>query len=214
LGYFSLFYTAAYSLAAWRWDRSSLPGLTYFVVLAILYVLLWLPFYLPGLLSMPKALEKFVRRLIDRVTATSLDVQTPPLESGTLMSPRFAQRPAGSRWPVQQAALVQLLAASIIVLTAWYSTYSGGPVRSPYGQILLALPLLSPNIAHSSKSILAVYGLTMISAVVAAPFSGEGASPPNPFYWATTIGVLVISAFVAWATRWKQERVQPRASTA
>lgn len=53
-------------------------------------------------------------------------------------------------------ALVQILALVAVVMTCWFTLDSGGPFGSPYGQVLLALPLMSPIVAYRPVSIVMV----------------------------------------------------------
>jgi hypothetical protein len=210
LAAFSLAYTGLYSCALYVFDRRGLPGWPYFVILLVIYTFLWGPFYFSKLATLPVIAARVASRLGDLLSQTSVPAQIaiPPSDQGTLLSPKQSERPVSSRWPLRESILVQLLASSIIVMTAWYCTYSGGPFQSPYGQILLALPLLSPNIAAKSNSILGVYAASAASALLFQfAFTPSASTPSMSWYVWTTVGVLAVSAYVSWVTRRRQEQV-------
>ena len=56
LGFFSLLYTAVFTLLALWHDSKSVPPWPYFAVLSLLYVLFWFPFHIPVLRAVPRAL--------------------------------------------------------------------------------------------------------------------------------------------------------------
>lgn len=208
LGAFSFGYTVIYSVASSIFDREQLPGVPYFFTLGLIYAVFWAPFYFQNLIGLPGIVAKFLGKLGDLLARTSVPtpIAVPPKDQGTLFAPKQAERPAESRWPLRESIMVQGLALTVIVMTAWYCTYSGGPFQSPYGQILLALPLLSPNIAAKSKSILSVYAVSVISALVFQfVFTSSDSMPTKTWYVGTTVGVLAISAYVSWVTRRRQE---------
>lgn len=110
------------------------------------------------------------------------------------------------------AIRVQLLALAAIVLSAWFTCYSGGPFQSPFAQILLALPLMSPNIASSAKSVLSVY-VTTTAVAFLFEFFGPVTQPlqPTPVWFiSTTVVVLLISGFVSTVTKRTQYQTEPR----
>lgn len=204
---FSLGYTLTYSGATYFADRENLPGWPYFVTLLVVYLVFWAPFYLQSLFALPQVARRLMDRLGDLLSQTSLPTAIPPTDQGTLLAPKQASRPAESRWPLSESIRVQCLAMSVIVMTAWYCTYSGGPFQSPYGQILLALPLLSPNIAAKSSSIAGVYVASALSAILFQfAFSSSSTPPTMSWYVLTTLGILAISAYVSWITRRRQEQ--------
>ncbi|MEP9364356.1 hypothetical protein ABLE68_15420 [Nocardioides sp. CN2-186] len=114
-----------------------------------------------------------------------------------------------SPWPRSHAFRVQLMGVSAVIFSAWITMYSGGPFDSPAGQILLALPLLSPIVARRGASIVAVYLYTVVVAIVCdkvLPHREE--TPGHDWLIFTAVIVLGLSALIA--ARLKRNEVVAR----
>jgi hypothetical protein len=193
LGAFSFFYTAIYTGFALFNDKHSVPPWFYFATMGAIYFLFWLPFYIARFRVFGNALVKVWRRLVDawwkigdllsRTTSreTETSVAIAPDDVGSIRNPVQVERLSTSRWPLPEALRVQLLAVGVVTMAAWYTVYCGGPFKSPFGLILFALPLLSPNIAAQASSIAWVYLVSLVD-------------------------VLATSALVSWLPRRTDER--------
>jgi hypothetical protein len=211
LGIFSLSYTSIYTIFAWINDRDSVPPLVYFITLIAIWVLFWLS------LEFNLQLGSFANRAVDflwmlgrllartseaAVAIAPDDVAIAPDDVGSLRRPKQVERLSTSRWPRLDSLRVQLLAVGIITMAAWYTLYCGGPFKSPFGSILLALPLLSPNIAAKSGSIAGVFLVTTVDALLFHWWAGPRLNlPSQTWYIATALSVLAISALVSWLVR-------------
>lgn len=212
LGFFSLVFTVGYTVAA-QLAGERTPSIVYFAALMLVYSFFWGPFYLGALFAIPRLVARGILKLIDLLAMTQRFGTTisdePPAEAGrSLFTGAVTTRATGSSWPFDQALLVQGFAFAVVAMTAWYTTYTGGPFSSPFGQVLLALPLLSPNVANNWQSILAVYITSVTAAVLAGTAALQVDPPGRGFYWGTTLGVLALSGFVAVTTRWRLEQTE------
>ena len=79
--------------------------------------------------------------------------------------------------------------------------YSGGPLHSPYSQVVLAYPLFSVMIARNRSSLVGVYLTTILSLVVCEIVFQVGCPwgevPGDWWYRVTTVLTLLVSGIVA-----------------
>jgi len=228
---FTMLSTGLYCGAALLFDRSMLPRSgTYWGVFALLYLSCWISFI--------PALKRLTRRILDPinrgagviagalrwlgkealralrwlsdVTAQdgSLGRANPKVSLRESFSLEMVEVAARARFPLNEAVRVQTLGVGTAVLAAWMTHFSGGPLTSPYAQVLLALPLLSPVVAYTPWSILGVYGATALSVVlfewIWPPITHAPEQPA--WYGGVLIWVLVVSAFVSFNQRARQIR--------
>lgn len=193
-----------YSIMLWLNDRDRVPPWWFFLLVAITYAICWGSFYIPGITSFLKYAPK-----IFSITSGV------PLDADPSWHPvRVEVRDRDYKYPKYESARVQILALFSILFACWFTIYLGGPFQSAYSQVVLAMPLLAPNIARSHISIAAVYLATFVSALgfeffaTRATFSDVTTQSPE-WYYVTTAGVLLVAAYVAIATRrnlWKASR--------
>ena len=123
--------------------------------------------------------------------------------------------------PLYDTIRIALISVAVITLTAWFTVYSGGPFASPFGQFLLALPLLAPNVATTGGSIFSVSLLTLITAGLTQWAFDSGiyrvlgyadAITPSPlglvWFLGTTVGIVLLSAILAITTKTMLELAQ------
>ena len=101
---------------------------------------------------------------------------------------RLWRKDSGREWSFAVIALF-MLSTLCAVLLGCFTLYTGGTFRSPYSQALLALALLSPQLAKSKETIVAMFFVVAIMYVV---FGLIGI--------AARTTVVIPDALVAWTT--------------
>lgn len=186
---FTATYAIVYGALAYELDRPSCPPWYYWVVFVVVYFVFFATFYIRPL----DALFSWVARGLDSLSVI-LNENASPGDSPTMED---AAPPSPGGFPLEDAFRVQALSASVIALTGWFTVYSGGPFESPYGQVLLALPLMSSLIAYDPRSVLTVYGVTFFVSVI-CHLNRIDYKPSENWSAGTTLSVLAVSFFLVW----------------
>lgn len=202
---------------------SAIPDTGFWVGALLFYLLVFSLFYSPW--QTPTFLRHWMNTLTKALTniARGVDSRRSKPEMPRVPDPDpcpghpiFEPVETGPQYkfPKRKSAPVQLLGVGVIVLAAIFCTYSGGPLRSPYGQVLFALPLLSPVVANSSASIAAAFGATVLAAGISTIYVESGERDAiermtivNIWPWiSVTLVVLIISGALAYLNRRVREQ--------
>lgn len=116
--------------------------------------------------------------------------------------------------PWRDTLRIVALSIDVIFMAAWFTTYSGGPFISPFGQFLLAIPLLAVTLSSRRGMIAAVSVVTLAAAFGAQWIacgdirrwfgSSSEMCPASPlstaWYVYASTATIVVSAFLAELT--------------
>lgn len=191
-------FAAVYGALARVHDPLSYPPNVYWIVFSLAYFLFYFSFYIDPL-------NKLYAWVAEQLSGLGELLGGHVSGSGASTASQTASVVTAGRFPLQDSLRVQLLSISAIALAGWLTVYSGGPFLSPYGQVLLALPLLSPTIARDNRSIMAVYAATAVAAL-AFHMLREEHTPAAEWYITTTYGVLGVSFLLVWLTTFANRR--------
>jgi hypothetical protein len=203
-------FAVVYGGLAFAIHREAFPPWPYWVALVAVYVVFYLSFYIGPLNTAFAWVFRKLYAISDLLSDSSQGEE--PAETGPEPSGQTASMeevpPSPAGFPLQDAFRVQVLSIAAIAFTGWFTVYSGGPFVSPYGQVLLALPLLSSTIAYDVRSITAVYAMTAGVAWVCHLLRIHDARHSLGEGWAiwTAISVLAESLLVVWLAAIRRNR--------
>lgn len=212
IAFFVVMSLSGYAAATYAIDRKAAPPWYFLPVVVSTCALVLISFrvnrFRHGWRKAAERLESLLARL-DRILGSPDD------RAITLPKPRertgsgYQVIGTNAVWPRSHAVRVQLMGISSVLFVAWITVYSGGPFDSPAGQILLALPLLSPVVARNGTSVLAVYAYTIIVAVaVDRAVPRDGYHQDRTWLIATVIIVLGFSAVLAARIKRNENRAR------
>lgn len=107
-------------------------------------------------------------------------------------------------WTVQ----LFLFSGLCIAVLSWFTTYTGGSLRSPYSPALLALALLSPQVAKRARTVLAVSATVLIAFALAGQWGSKAyqdIAVPDGLIYVTTVVTALTGLFTPVLVKWRAE---------
>lgn len=198
----ALYFGLTLMLLAWSGEDGALGNRWIWLAVVLACLVLWVSLALPSLKSIARRLAG------DDLPAYGRD----PIRQEKLASVHV---------PRGETIRIVLLSSIIICTAAWFTTNSGGPFVSPFGQFLLAIPLLAVSLSSRRGMVVAVSVMTLAAAAIAqlavCPFNlwfGQGvrgcaiaSAAGSPWWYAyASTATIIVSALLTEATGTASDR--------